>query len=614
MKKIAMVFILAVFIPSLALAWLAVRSLHDQQLVLERQQSLLAQDQADALARAAADFLDEQQAKFARTAELLMEGRAPADSAAAFDKQIRALWPPAEVGFVVTLAGKMLCPAPGGGLPERKFIAENGGFTCNLQGAEVYAGNNGTKLGNNFGLNGSSPMVNQSQTGNNSTGFGSGGGFGGGGGGVNQLQTGNGSTTNDILKSQAVRVVTPSQQTPSAGLETQSLSKISASHAEFRDLVADAKDGRVARYVDNRLNLLIWHRADRDPEIIFGAQLSLPRMREFLAPLARQLEPTLRNEFAAAILDDDARPVSVSRDGFQANWRRPLAATEIGEALPHWEMALYLVNPGDLARSARALALTLGLLVAVLLVAIGVGSWLIGADLRRQLAMARQKTDFVSNVSHELKTPLTSIRMFSELLAAGRVAEPAKQRDYLNIISVEAARLTRLINNVLDFSRMERGERHYRLEDCDLAAVARETVETFRPHLEASQFQFAAVIPDGAVMVRGDRDALAQVLVNLLSNAEKYSPDTRDIELHLETRTDAPVEISILDRGKGVPRGFEEKIFEQFFRVDDSLSASVPGSGLGLTLARQIARAHGGDVTCRVRDGGGSCFTLTLPG
>ena len=151
------------------------------------------------------------------------------------------------------------------------------------------------------------------------------------------------------------------------------------------------------------------------------------------------------------------------------------------------------------------------------------GGGLIVADLNRQLALARQKTDFVSNVSHELKTPLTSIRMFAELLAEGRVTDPGKSRSYLNIISGEASRLTRLINNVLDFSRLERGEKKYDFHSCDLAGLARETVQTYRAHLEANGFEIHAELPIGAASIRGDRDALAQVIVNLLSNAEKYS-------------------------------------------------------------------------------------------
>ena len=140
--------------------------------------------------------------------------------------------------------------------------------------------------------------------------------------------------------------------------------------------------------------------------------------------------------------------------------------------------------------------LTLGLLIAVLVLAIGVGGWLIVTDLNRHLLLARQKTDFVSNVSHELKTPLTSIRMFSELLAEGRVLDKDKQRSYLNIITAETARLTRLINNVLDFSRIERGEKKYTFAKCDLAGVVQETVESYRPHLEANGFRLVCDLPE----------------------------------------------------------------------------------------------------------------------
>jgi signal transduction histidine kinase len=240
---------------------------------------------------------------------------------------------------------------------------------------------------------------------------------------------------------------------------------------------------------------------------------------------------------------------------------------------------------------------------------------LIVADLNRQLLLARQKTDFVSNVSHELKTPLTSIRMFSELLAEGRVADAAKQRSYLAIIAAETARLTRLINNVLDFARAERGEKKYRFQQCDLVQLVRELAETYRPHLEAEGFRFECVLPDAPVMVNADRDALAQVVLNLLSNAEKYSAERKEILLRVES-CDLPlphVELAVLDRGLGVPLGSEQRIFEKFYRAHDSLSSGIQGSGLGLTLARQIARAHGGEVVYQAREGGGSWFSLRLP-
>jgi len=349
--------------------------------------------------------------------------------------------------------------------------------------------------------------------------------------------------------------------------------------------------------------------------VVFGAQLALSRLVAGLRTLVAQVEPALAGEICVALLDDTARPVAVSRPGFGASWKRPFVATEIGETLPHWEVAVYLVDPAKLTRSAQALRLTLGLVIGVLVLAIGVGSWLIVADLNRQLTLARQKTDFVSNVSHELKTPLTSIRMFSELLAEGRVADPPKQRSYLGIITAETARLTRLINNVLDFARLERGEKNYQFQKCDVVSVAGETAASYRPHLEASGFQFECELPETPILVNGDPDALAQVVVNLLSNAEKYSDRRKEIALRVrpQTRPLPYVEVQVLDRGLGVPKGCEQKIFEQFYRAHDSLSSGIQGSGLGLTLARQIARAHGGEVVYEPRAGGGSCFSLRLP-
>jgi signal transduction histidine kinase len=460
---------------------------------------------------------------------------------------------------------------------------------------------------------------------------------------------------NEPLQQQAMPVQTFSVQEDNQ----QKVSKIAPSEAEFRQLIGDDNEGTLARFVDNKLSVLFWYRPPLNPEYVYGAQLALPRVARELQTVLQAVEPALREEICVALLDDNAKPVALSHPGFRAAWKRPFVATEIGETLPHWEVGVYLLNPAKLTQSAHILKLTLGLLIGVLLLAIGVGSWLIVADLNRQLTLARQKTDFVSNVSHELKTPLTSIRMFSELLAEGRVSDRAKQRSYLGIITAETARLTRLINNVLDFARIERGEKKYHFQKCDLASVVQETADTYRPHLEANGFQFTCELPESPVFVNGDRDALAQVVVNLLSNAEKYSDTRKEVALHVvqpthpmnpglpassrglplspsegerdgERGPSSPlgsvargaltgrgvpsfVEVKVLDRGLGVPPGCGEKIFEQFYRAHDSLSNGIQGSGLGLTLARQIAQAHGGDVLYEPRDGGGSCFTLRLP-
>jgi signal transduction histidine kinase len=656
MKKPALVFLLAVFVPSLVLAWLAVRSLRDQQFVLERQQSLLCQGVADALAKDASAYLDERLREFGQQVEVLLADAPPGSLPRGFDEQLCKAWPLSDVGFAVKLGGELLAPSPLGRPEARAFYIANGSFLCSREPVEVYW--NSFKGPVNLSrLDEKAAQTADASNPSNIRGRGSPSTQDSGqqriaqpepsqlqqraqvssqpGDATNPQQQlaqpdSSGNVSNDLLgnrgqlvknPSKVSRSVQPQQQGGYANVkEAQAdnndvASKVTASEAEFRQLIGEADSGMLARFLDNKLRVMFWYRPPRDPQLVFGSQLDLKR----LVPELRKLvvvEPALEKDIAVALVDDAARPVAVSHPGFQpASWKRPLVATEVGEALPHWELAVYLLDPTKSSQVAKTLALTVALIVLVLLGAIGAGGWLMFADVRRQLTLARQKTDFVSNVSHELKTPLTSIRMFSELLAEGRVSDPAKQRSYLQIITAETARLTRLINNVLDFSRMERGDKKYNFTRWDLGVVIRETAETYRPHLEQNGFKLELDLPPAPVEVNGDRDALAQVFVNLLSNAEKYSSERKEIRVELRRREEPlpHFEARVLDRGFGVPKGCETRIFEQFFRAHDSLGSGIQGSGLGLTLARQIARAHGGEVVFEPREGGGSCFALRLP-
>jgi signal transduction histidine kinase len=665
MKKVALVFVVAVLLPSLVLAWLAVRSLRDQQFLLERQQSLLCQHVTDTLAQNVSDYLAQRQQEFSAQVESLLAGRDARTAAARFDSELRQRWPLADVGFCVTVSGQILSPAPNARGEARMFYTDNGGFLGNREAVEVYQSANAVfnNLDNSGALSLDRNAANRPASVN---------GFSGGGASQKPAQSTLALTPvaqapqEQIAFARPAALPSPAAQLPKqkdeadgvssqmgaagraqgqslnykeaqtrkvspqssylqladrdktdtvAAKELQSnLSKAIPAEAEFGQLIGNGTDGMLARFLQNKLRLMFWHRLGSEPDLIFGAQLNLDRVVDGLRGLV-QAGPELHDEICIAVLDDNAKPVALSQPGFSANWKRPFVATEIGDALPHWEVAAYLVNPARLAQTAKTARLTLGLLIAVLVLAIGVGSWLIVRSLNSELKLARQKTDFVGNVSHELKTPLTSIRMFSELLAEGRVTDQAKQRSYLNIITAEAARLTRLINNVLDFSRMERGEKKYNFQPCNLAEVVRAAAQTFRPHLEAGGFKFDCTLPETPIFVHGDADALSQIIVNLLSNAEKYSNGGKEIALQL-ARRESPLphaEVKVLDRGSGVPRGSGEKIFEKFYRAHDSLSSGVQGSGLGLTIARQIARAHGGDVVYEPREGGGSCFILRLP-
>ncbi len=396
------------------------------------------------------------------------------------------------------------------------------------------------------------------------------------------------------------------------------ISQLVAATTDFRALTADGTDGVISRFVQDKLEILFWLRPAQAPEMIFGCLLEAESLRDlWIAALPESTSYGSRgsaSEFILALLDDKVRPVATQPTGVTGReWKRPFVASEIGEALPHWEAALYLQRPEQLQESARALRRNLVLLIAAALCAITFGGWIVVADARRQLALAQKKTDFVSNVSHELKTPLTSIRMFAEMMQSGRPETAAKAPQYLRIIMVEAERLTRLINNVLDFARSERQQKRLERKPLDLHGVIARTWEGLELHLREHGFatRWEAASPPYPVI--GDEDALAQILVNLLSNAEKYSPnDRKEVELHSYLDGDH-VCVSVLDRGSGVPDGEERKIFEAFYRAHDSLSSGIQGSGLGLTLAQRLAREQGGEITYQPRTGGGSNFTLRIP-
>lgn len=391
--------------------------------------------------------------------------------------------------------------------------------------------------------------------------------------------------------------------------------------AEFTELARNAREGSLARMRGERLYVMMWSRPRYTgaAEYVFGAEIDLEELtREFASLLS--VPKSMQDDICLALVNHRGEPVTQTGTDHEGDWKLPFVATEIGEILPFWEAAIYLSDPGSLERTARASYLTAAALIGFLITSISLGGMVVYAYARRAIRVVRQKTDFVSNVSHELKTPLTSIRMFSELLHEGRVKDEGRQKDYLSIIMSESSRLTRLINNVLDFARLERGEKDYELAAVNLVSVVRETAEMHEPSLEKSGLQLQLDLPEEdelgeKYIVKGDRDALSQVLVNLLSNCEKYASEGKEIQITLseDKRTPETVRLCVLDRGPGIPRGMEKRIFEQFFRANNSLTCAQRGTGLGLTLAAQIINAHEGRIYYEPREGGGSRFCVELP-
>jgi len=237
--------------------------------------------------------------------------------------------------------------------------------------------------------------------------------------------------------------------------------------------------------------------------------------------------------------------------------------------------------------------------------------YLILRDVNRDVHMTEVRSQFVASVSHELKTPLTSIRMFAETLSMGRANDRAKS-EYLEIIVNESERLARLVDNVLDFSKLEQGKKIYRLRPTRLDEVAGSAVRAMQFPLAQQGFQLHVSVDQEMPELQADPDAIQQAILNLLTNAMKYSGDAREIDLRLGARNgDAVIEVA--DRGLGMAPEEQKHVFEKFYRAPSHESRLIAGTGLGLTLVAHIAKAHGGRVEVESEPGVGSTFSILIP-
>jgi signal transduction histidine kinase len=252
------------------------------------------------------------------------------------------------------------------------------------------------------------------------------------------------------------------------------------------------------------------------------------------------------------------------------------------------------------------------LVLAALSIFLAGGIWYTWRNVSREMAVAKLKSDFVANVSHELRTPLSLIRLYAETLELGRLTSPEKHQEYYSIIRKESERLTGLINNILDFSRIEAGRKEYDFRETNIAELVRQTLDAYRFQIQQHGFELRENIAVDLPPVSVDREAIARSLLNLINNALKYSPKDKFLGVNVY-RENGSVRLEVEDHGIGIPRGEQSKIFEKFYRAGDPLVHNTKGSGLGLSLVRHIVQAHGGRVTVESAPGKGSKFTIALP-
>lgn len=256
-------------------------------------------------------------------------------------------------------------------------------------------------------------------------------------------------------------------------------------------------------------------------------------------------------------------------------------------------------------------AMNLRLLI-LLNLSLMIGAFLIGYIIRREMKLTKLKSDFVANVSHELRTPLSLISMFSESLMLGRVKSDEKRNEYYRIIHGETDRLSGMVNKILSFSKMEAGKKTYTFAELSLTHHLSRIYNSYEYHLEQKGFTSELILPEDEVIVSGDEHALEEVIINLLDNAIKYSTDKKFVSVVLKT-DESKALLSVTDRGIGISKEDQKRVFEKFFRAGSSEVHTTKGTGLGLSIVRQIVEAHKGEITVLSEQGKGSTFTVILP-
>jgi signal transduction histidine kinase len=308
------------------------------------------------------------------------------------------------------------------------------------------------------------------------------------------------------------------------------------------------------------------------------------------------------------LLDDKGVFVS----GIDQSEEKAFLTLAVGSSMPDWKVELYFKDSDIFTKAAsreRAVYIWAGILVIVLILAAG---GFAGQSVGRQIKLNRLKNDFIATVSHELKTPLASMRVLADTLLEGNYKEQKQATEYLQLICKENKRLSGLIDNFLTFSRMERNKQAFEIVKTSPAVIARAATDAVKTTFNKSRCEFKVEIGDDLPDVLADQDAMVTVLVNLLDNAYKYSYDDKHIELRVFS-DNGSVRFCVRDNGIGISRRSVKKIFKRFYQVDRSLSRETEGCGLGLSIAKFIVDAHKGSISIESKPGAGTTFTVKLP-
>jgi len=413
----------------------------------------------------------------------------------------------------------------------------------------------------------------------------------------------------DLKKTEAVRLA-----------KTEILEKVRERiipRMRFEARETDADSGRFLRIAEPMdSGLLLASCLPLDKNTMLGMLIDPEALARGLLPPSPG-KPEAEEGMSVAIVDGSGKVVagqglgSTEASEKSGDSQRVLTGA-FADSFPPWAIDIYRSGVGEAEKQFRLRRTIYVLSLAAVIAALFFGGFLAIRSTAKELKLAKLKSDFTATVSHEFRTPLTSIRYMAELLQRGRVRDETRKQQYYETITAESERLSRLVENLLDFSKIEAGMKEYRLEEVDIAALAADVAGRFREQAAFKDFTLETEIASGLPFIRADKDALGRAVFNLLDNAVKYSGGNPRITLRVLSGKDA-VHLQVEDHGIGIGKSEQKKIFEKFYRSESALESDVKGSGIGLPLVEHVVRAHEGKVLLESEPGKGTRVTIRLP-
>ena len=324
--------------------------------------------------------------------------------------------------------------------------------------------------------------------------------------------------------------------------------------------------------------------------------------------LSPKLQEIAQQEFLISVFNRE--------ENYQFNSSKDFKDGEVQQSKALWIFPNYQIGISLVGQTIEDLvqqrAFTNILLIGLLTIVLILGVWIVYRNIKKEVELAQIKSEFVSNVSHELRTPLSLISMFSETLEMDRIKSEEKKKEYYSIISQEANRLTKIVNSILNFSKMEAGKRQYNFVESYLNDAAENVYRSYKFHLEQKGFLFNITKDESIPIIKIDEEAISEAIVNLVDNAVKYSDNKKEIIIRTGQENNFAF-VEVEDKGIGIPEKDQKKVFEKFFRVSSGNVHNVKGSGIGLSIVKYIIDAHKGRIELFSEVNKGSKFKLLLP-